>query len=86
VAALAVTRTVASLLFGRHGDRVDVLERHLGDELDGVDRAFGGDAETRQDAELVRMAGAPTTMPSKKVGWRCAISMPSRPPVEQPMK
>ena len=34
----------------------------------------------------VRIAGAPTTMPSKYVGWRCAISMPSRPPVEQPMK
>ena len=34
----------------------------------------------------VRIAGAPEMMPSKKVGWRCAISIASRPPVEQPVK
>src|SRR6185312_1662459 len=36
--------------------------------------------------KLVRIAGAPATMPSKYRGYRCDMIIASRPPVEQPTK
>ena len=42
---------------GRDPDRPDLVDRLRRDELDRVDRAFGGDAQAREEAQAIRVAG-----------------------------
>ena len=41
---------------GRDPDRPDLVDRLRRDELDRVDRAFGGDAQAREEAQAIRVA------------------------------